>query len=337
MKIDSQKINSKIVASIISFAIGDAMGTPLKDELRDELMAHPVLTLIGHRAYPVPAGTWSDDTSLTLATMDSIIQKRSIDHNDIMNKYLEWYGKFKYTATEDIFDVSRVTYYALINYASKKGPAITCGLSYDEDNDNASLMRMLPIAIYAYYHNLSSDKIRQMVNEASSLTHRHEISRMGCYIYVRFVIYLLQGDSKEYAYEKLRRLKYNAYSRKTRKKYKRILERNIKHLKMKKIKSSDDIVDTLEASMWVILNTIAYKEAMFLAVNLGDDADTVGAVTGSMAGLIYGWKEIPLKWLDVLKKADYIINMATSFENILEYKTKPKIQLQLPIYNEKNQ
>ena len=76
------------------------------------------------------------------------------------------------------------------------------------------------------------------------------------------------------------------------------------------IKSSGYVVHTLEAAIWCFLNTDNYKDCVLKAVNLGDDTDTVGAVAGGLAGLYYGYNEIPKEWLDVIPKKDWIEELA---------------------------
>ena len=105
----------------------------------------------------------------------------------------------------------------------------------------------------------------------SSLTHGHDISKLGCYIYVRYIMLLIDGFSKEESYLKIKELDYSSYSKESLEAYERILKNDIKKYKLDDIYSSGYIVDTLEASLWVLLNTNSFKQAIIGAINLGQD------------------------------------------------------------------
>ena len=135
--------------SLYGFVIGDALGVPVEFEERKKLMSSPVTTMKGYGSYDVPEGTWSDDTSMTLATMDSIIkQEGTINCNDIADKFCNWLNNADYTATNKVFDVGITTKYALMRYWNDKIDATKCGGTSLSENGNGSLMRMLPIALY---------------------------------------------------------------------------------------------------------------------------------------------------------------------------------------------
>ena len=176
-------------------------------------------------------------------------------------------------------------------------------------------MRILPVALYSYYKKLKDEEIVLLTNDISSLTHAHEISKLGCYIYVRYIMFLLEGLSKLEAYDRIQKLKYKGYSKESLEKYSRILKDNIKKVPLDDISSGGYIVDTLESSLWCLMIHDNFEDTILEAINLGDDTDTVAAITGSMAGIIYGMDSIPKEWLDTLIKKDYIIALAKKFEN----------------------
>ncbi len=304
---------SKVVDSIIGHAIGDAMGVPTEFCIREKLQKHPVTKMIGYGQHPVPAGCFSDDTSMELALIDSYINKGKFDYDDIMKNFYYWLHDSKFTATDEVFDAGRTCIQAIINYSKGKEP-LECGLKEEYNNGNGSLMRILPVALYSYYKKLNDKEIISLTNDISSLTHAHEISRLGCYIYVRYVMFLLDGYSKIEAYDKIQELDYSSYSKESLDKYNRILKDNIKKTPIDDISSKGYVVDTLEASLWCLLVHNNYEDTILEAINLGNDTDTVAAITGSMAGIIYGIKSIPKEWLDTLIKKDYIISLAKQFE-----------------------
>ena len=164
-----------IKSAIYGFVIGDAMGVPVEFEEREKLMKNPVTNMLGYGSYDVPNGVWSDDTSMTLATMDSIIaNKNKLDYNDIADKFCEWINNAKYTATNEVFDIGTTTKFSLMRYWNDKIDATKCGGIGISENGNGSLMRMLPIAFYCFYNKIDDNNIIEIVKNVSSITHAHE-------------------------------------------------------------------------------------------------------------------------------------------------------------------
>ena len=306
---------SKYIDAIIGHAVGDAMGVPTEFCLREKLLENPITQMISSAKVNQPAGTWSDDTSMEIATIDSFIKNKKFDYNDIMKNWVMWIDKSAYTGNGEVFDVGRTCLRAIRKYSEGINP-IECGLNSVNYNGNGSLMRILPVALYSYSKKLNDNEIMKLTNDISSLTHGHEISKLGCYIYVKYVIYLLNGYTKEEAYNKIKKENYSSYSDEAIDAYKRILKNNIKEYPLNEIKSSGYVVDTLECSLWILLNSKSYKEAIIASTNIGEDTDTIGAITGSMAGIIYGYNSIPIDWLKELKRKDYLIELALEFEKI---------------------
>ena len=300
---------------ILGFAIGDAMGVPSEFCLREKLVENPVTEMTGHGSHDMPKGCWSDDTSLTLATMDSIVEKKEIDTSDIAFKFVEWLKESKYTATNNTFDVGHTTLKAIARYEAHLRPAFECGGNSEMDNGNGSLMRMLPIAYYMYYKNMTEEKVYELVKMVSGITHRHEVSVMGCFIYVLFANELLNKKNKEEAYEKIKLVDYSKYfSEETIQRYERILKGHIATVELEKISSSGYIVHTLEAVIWVLFNTYTFNSAIIGAINLGNDTDTIGACTGGLAGIIYTLKDVNPRWEKDLIKYDYIKELCIKFD-----------------------
>ena len=145
---------SKFVDCIIGHAIGDAMGVPTEFCIRERLLEHPVTEMISSDKTGQPAGSWSDDTSMEICTIDSFIQKGNWDYSDIMSKWLEWINEAKYTANNETFDVGRTCLRAIRNFSLGTEP-LKCGLDSEVSNGNGSLMRILPVALYSYYKKLN--------------------------------------------------------------------------------------------------------------------------------------------------------------------------------------
>ena len=308
---------NNILSSIVGFTVGDALGVPVEFKSRQKLESNPLKEMIGYGFHKVPEGTWSDDSSMMLATMDSIIEKKDIDYNDIMKKFCDWYADSKYTATGITFDIGISTSKALQKFYNGLS-ALECGGNREYDNGNGSLMRLLPIVLYSSYNNLNEEQEIELISNSSSLTHNHEISKLGCKIYTDFVKSLLKGQTKAQAFNDILSKDYSEhYSNGSINYYKRLLNIKFPKLSSSEINSSGFIVDTLEASIWCLLTTSSYENAVVKAINLGNDTDTIGAITGSMAGILYGYESIPKRWISKLKNKEYLFSLINKFDETL--------------------
>jgi ADP-ribosylglycohydrolase len=237
-------LTNKVKDGIIGFVIGDAMGVPNEFKSRQHLKENLVTEMKGFGSHPVPAGSWSDDSSMLLATIDSIINKNEIDNKNIADNFVSWVKDAKYTPFNYVFDIGSTCLKAITTYKETGNNPAKCGLGKINDNSNGSLMRILPIAYYAYYKQLTDVEILKLVKDVSSITHKHEISILGCYIYVRYVICLLGGKSKEKSYNIIKKLDYSNFKEPSVMSYERILKHDISKLKLSEINSSEYIVDS---------------------------------------------------------------------------------------------
>ena len=308
-------IDSK--AGIIGLAIGDAMGVPIEFLDRKVLLKNPVTKMLGEQIHFMPKGSWSDDTSLNLALIDSINNKKGIDLYDIGQNFIAWGENGKYTPTGKTFGMGKITLNAIAKLERGDIKPEACGGNTETANGNGSLMRILPIAYYCYSKKCADQEVYNMVKQVSSLTHAHEISIMGCYIYVKFAIELLSGNDIKKAYKRIKKLKYEYFSDDCKNLYSRVIKDNIGELKLADINSSGYVVDTLESTLWILLNTNNYNQAVIGAINLGGDTDTIGACTGGLAGIYYGFENINETWKNELIKYDYIIDLCHKFDDIL--------------------
>ena len=176
---------------VIGLAIGDAMGVPLEFCIREKLQKNITTEMLGYGSHNVPKGTWSDDTSMTLGLIDAINKTGNIIPTDIAVNFVKWAENAEFTATGVRFDTGRTCLRAIVNYEKGINP-IECGLDDEFSNGNGSLMRILPLINFCYAKKMNNADIYKVVRDVSSITHRHEISIMGCYIYVLFGIELLK-------------------------------------------------------------------------------------------------------------------------------------------------
>lgn len=306
----------------MGFIIGDALGVPLEFRKRDSFIDNKVVDMLGNGSHNVDKGTWSDDSSMVIATISSIINNNGIiEYKDIMNNFMLWADGNDFNINGYTFGIGRTTLNALKCYRYRDefkeyNNPINCGQSNFKDNGNGSLMRILPIAYYCYYKKLNDNQVYCLIKNISSLTHKHEISILGCYIYVLFVINLLDGNSKENSYKYIREYNYERYfDNEIINYYNRILNNDISKLVLDDISSLGFVVDTLEAVIWCFMNNDNYKNCVIEAINLGNDTDTIGALVGGLSGIYYG--DIPNKWLDGIAKKEYLLDLCNKYSDIL--------------------
>lgn len=290
---------------IYGLAIGDALGVPYEFLTRERIAANPCVTMVGGGTHGQPVGTWSDDTSLTLATMDGLAEMK---HNDgfeaVMNKFYSWLHKNEYTL-DRVFDVGRTTMQAISKFRHGTAP-IDCGGKKLSDNGNGSLMRILPAVFYSLAKYGKIDY--EFIDNISALTHGHVISKVACRIYADIVHSILQYNDKEKILATV-----NIYGQEE---FARLKSADFCSWAESQIISNGYVVATLEAALWCFLNTNNYKECVLKAVNLGSDTDTVAAVAGSLAGLCYGKQSIPADWMEVLRGKDMIDRLVEKFYGI---------------------
>ena len=299
------RIRRKIKAVMIGHAVGDALGVPVEFEARKQLTADPVTDMRGYGTYAVPAGAWSDDTSMSVAALDSIAGGY-VDFDDIMQKLGAWCYRAAYTPTGVTFDIGGTCQAAIDRYIYERKSAEECGLTDENANGNGSLMRIHPFALMAFYQKTVPSEADALIDRASAITHAHERSRLACRIYTQMLHALLEKPKKESISTALQAARERYAESPEIGRYARLFAADFVTLPIDAIKSSGYVVDTLEAAVWCLLTTDSYRACVLKAVNLGEDTDTVGAVAGGLAGALYGYRAIPKEWKRVLLKRSEI-------------------------------
>lgn len=311
-------MKTKIHSALFGLAVGDALGVPVEFKNRDYLKRFPVTDMMEYGSHRQPKGTWSDDSSLAFCLAESL--SKGYDINDIGEKFVKWRNEEIWTPHGKVFDIGISTNQAINSIESGIKPILAGGFS-EMDNGNGSLMRIIPLLFYI--KDLSIEKRFDIIKDVSSITHAHIRSVLSCFIYLEYALNLLNKNDKWQAYKKMQIdvknfLNSNAIcSQREMDKFHRILELKVSdydvqvlyELKESEIGSGGYVLESLEASLWCILTSNSYKETVLKAVNLGDDTDTTGAVTGGLAGLLYGYESIPEKWIDVLARKDDITKL----------------------------
>jgi len=308
------KIQNKVNSSIYAGIVGDALGVPVQFSTRQELTLCSVKNMLGYGRYDQPEGTWSDDTSMILCTMESL--SKGYDTEDMGKCFCKWLFDAHWTPCGYVFDAGLTTFMSLDNIRTEGKSARISGCKSPDDNGNGSLMRILPAALY--FHNLDTPSFLERIHEISGITHAHPRALVGCGIYSLLVKALLSTDDKEEAYRMAVKDALGFYnSRQDFKKdlahFMRVLSCQIPKLGEDDISSSGYIVDTLEAGVWCFMRHDDTRSVLLSAVNLGLDTDTTGTVAGGLAGISYGLDTIPKPWLDSLARKDEIDRLIAEF------------------------
>ena len=305
---------------LLGTAIGDALGLPIQFLEREVVAKNPITTMEGLDQFNIPAGTWSDNTSLSFCLAESLCN--GYDLNDIINKFTKWMYEDYWTPANETFDINYINYFAIVNLRNNGSPHVA-GIDNKRGNRDGSLMRILPLVPYIL--NMEEEKKFRIIKEISSLTYRLPRSILACIALCEFAIQYINLQLVEEAYQAMQQTILQLLKKEM------FIEEGIpferltglsyeefKAIELKDIRSTEYVIDTLEASLWCIFNTTSYKDAVLKAVNLGDDANTVGAITGGLAGIIYGYDTIPPEWLEVLAKKDDIIELADKLDSIMK-------------------
>lgn len=311
-------IHDTVLSCILGLAVGDALGVPFEFMPRGQAASADLRHMPSKSYYHTqPAGAWSDDTAMTLASMDSLIRCRGFDPDDMMQAFLGWYRFADYTSTGETFGVGR-TVYAALRMAMKGVPALLCGQAGIRDNGNGSLMRFAPTALYCIFCDLPRKEALHVITQSSAITHAHPISLLGCLIYEDFLRSLILERNKEQAYNSICNTDYTmVFPGDAVKAYERILNRKLPELREENLRESGYVVDTLEAALWATLRERSYADTITAVIRLGYDTDTVAAVTGSICGALYGVEGIPLAWQDELLKRPYLQQFCERFSSML--------------------
>lgn len=311
----------KIESSIFGFVIGDALGVPYEFYLRETLDRSPIKDMIGFGTHNQPEGTWSDDSSLMFCLIESLCSGYNLQN--VIDTYLLWFTKGFWTPHGKIYDVGHTTKQALndLKYSSNSK-----GKNGEYNNGNGGLMLILPLIFYLYKEKDINKKFN-IITEVTSVTHGHLRSIIASCFYVEFGIQLLMTNNIKDSYYNSVKTVCNFFKNKNGNKelvnYSRLFFNDISSLPRNSIKSTGYVIDTLEAVVWCLMNSHNYVDSVIMAVNLGEDTDTIGALTGGLAGLVYGEESIPDRWLDKIVKKDDILNLIKRFVDSLRIPVKP--------------
>ena len=298
----------KVKDGIIGLIVGDALGVPVEFSSRREREVDPVTDMREYGTYDQPKGTWSDDSSMTIATMASITHRQKIDYEDIMKEFLNWAYLDDYTNSAiGTFDMGNTTSRSLRRYADG-APALKSGGTGERDNGNGSLMRILPLA---FIKDIDYDTVEAV----SSLTHAHEISRTACALYVEIAKSMIENDLeiKEHIDNACDKIKEHYKDSEVLGKFERIFSNDLDD-----VRGRSFVVGSLECVIHCMLTTDSYKSAVLKAVNFGEDTDTTAAICGGLAGIYYGYDSIPQDWVNSITCIEEVKSLCAKYEKFCD-------------------
>ena len=279
-------MNDRRRGTLIGLAVGDALGAAV--EFRSPGSFAPVTGYRGGGPHGLDAGEWTDDTSMALALADSIA---TVDWNlnDQADRYVEWWKTGKYSVNGRCFDIGITTRSALATYVAKKD-ALTSGDRSERASGNGSIMRLAPVPIR--FGHLYADQLLQLsclAGESSIPTHPSEQCVSACRYLATVLAALIHGEDRDQVlspdWKSLQQLNDIQPLHPL---IQEIAEGSFRQKQPPAIQGSGWVVKSLEASLWAFHDAETFNEAVLRAVNLGDDADTTGAICGQLAGAYWG-------------------------------------------------
>jgi ADP-ribosylglycohydrolase len=308
-------MSAHIKDALLGLVVGDALGVPVEFQSRDLLARFPVTNMREFGTHGQPAGTWSDDSSLTFCLAETLV--KGYDLQDLANRFVNWRNHGYWTAHGKVFDIGNSTNTA-IYYLSQGAPPTTAGDDAEDCNGNGSLMRILPLLFYIRDFDIHERYLH--VKDVSSLTHRHIRSIVCCFIYLEVALNILKGDQPVDAYlnaiagvNKYFKEK-NLLDQREQDILAPVLSGTLIDRPISEVNGTGYVLHTLEAAIWILINTKTYSEAVLTAVNLGNDTDTTAAVAGGLAGMHYGWEEIPEEWINILAGKERIEELIANLQ-----------------------
>jgi ADP-ribosyl-[dinitrogen reductase] hydrolase len=299
-------IKDRCRGTLIGLAVGDALGAAVEFKFPGSFT--PVTGYRNGGPHRLEAGEWTDDTSMALALADSIATA-GWDLNDQADRYVQWWQTGKYSVNGRCFDIGITTRGALANYAAKKN-ALASGDRSERASGNGSIMRLAPVPIrYAYLYPTKIDELSRLAEESSLPTHASEQCVSACRYLATVLAALIQGESRETVLSPTwRPLQQLNEIKPLHPLIQEIAQESFRQKQPPDIQGSGWVVKSLEASLWAFHDADTFEEAVLRAVNLGDDADTTGAVCGQLAGAHWGESQIPSSLRSGLARMDMLEN-----------------------------
>ena len=284
--------------ALLGLAAGDALGTTL-EFTRPGTFA-PLTDMVGGGPFNLPPGAWTDDTSMALCLAESLLERRGFDPADQMDRYVRWFKEGHLSSTGSCFDIGNATRTALGRFLATGDPY--SGSADPHSAGNGSLMRLAPIAL-AYARR--PEQALEYAALSSRTTHKAETAVDACRLYAALMVGALNGVDKT----RLLAADFWSYGP-LHPEVAAVAAGSFRRREPPEIRGSGYVVQSLEAALWAFHKTESFAAGALGAVNLGDDADTTGAVYGQLAGAYYGVQDVPEDWLEKLVMKETIVEFA---------------------------
>lgn len=292
-----EPLEDRAIGALLGLAVGDAIGTTLEFEPRND--DAPRLTdMVGGGPFKLKAGQWTDDTAMALALADSLLAA-PFDPRDLMERFLRWRRQGDYSCTGRCFDIGNTVSASLQRYVANGDPM--AGVEDPHTAGNGSLMRLAPVAI-RYWSQ--PEERRRIAALQSQTTHGAREAVDSCVFFADVLAESIQGEDGRMTYRRRRNANPGQVGE--------IAAGRWRGRTRAQIRGSGYVVHSLEAAFWCVGRTSSFKDAVLLAANLREDADTTAAITGQLAGARYGVSSIPPEWLAKLAWRDRIETTARS-------------------------
>ena len=295
---------SRYRGCLLGLACGDALGTTI--EFSPPGTFEPLTDLIGKGPFGLEAGQWTDDTSLALCLAESLLECQGFDPVDQLQRYVRWWREGYWSSTGHCFDIGATTAWALGNFLTTGEPY--GALNGDSSAGNGSIMRLAPVPMFF------ASEPRQAMDwaaDSSRTTHGAVAAVEACRYFAGLIVGALQGRSKDELlspYFSPVAGYWNEHPFQSA--IGEVAAGSFRAKHPPEIKGTGYVVRSLEAALWAFHRSDSFQAGALLAVNLGDDADTTGAVYGQLAGAYYGVEAIPAAWRERLTRSDEILGLA---------------------------
>ena len=276
----SAAIRDRAQGALIGLAVGDAIGTTLEFSRRDS--AH-VSDMVGGGPFRLQAGEWTDDTAMALALANCLSDHPDFDATDLMRRFVSWWRHGEYSCTGRCFDIGVTTRQALSRFERDGAPY--AGSTDPMSAGNGSLMRLSPVAVR---YRQEPERMAEIAARQSRTTHAAPEAVAACVGYANLVADAINGVPVLELLSTDRIASVPAIGA--------ILGGSWRGKRRADIRSSGYVAHSFEAALWCVGRTSSFASAVLLAANLGDDADTTAAITGQLAGALYGASGIPAAW-----------------------------------------
>lgn len=289
---------------LLGLAAGDALGTAL--EFKSPGSFEPIDDMVGGGPFDLQPGQWTDDTSMALCLATSLLECGRFDAEDQMQRYLRWVGEGYLSSTGTCFDFGRTVARALAKFVRYHDPY--SGSTDPDTAGNGSLMRLAPVPMY-----FAADAAEAIAKAADSsrTTHAAHEAVDACRYYAGLLVGALRGVDKDTLLSPRYCPIEGLWERDPLvHEIDRVAAGSFKFLNPPAIKGTGYVVDALEAALWAFHRSGDFRDGALLAVNLGDDADTTGAIYGQIAGAHHGAEAIPADWRAKLTMLAEITSLA---------------------------